>query len=333
MKAVVINSYGGVDNLSVADVAVPEVGSDDVLVKVRFCGVNRLDVWIRTGKRQCKGFPHIMGSEISGEVAGIGNNVAVFPWLFCGKCSRCLNGEENMCTGAGSGTVGRTTDGGYAEYVRVPAANIVKLPENVSPEQAASVTLAAVTAWRMLKKAGIKRNETVLVLAAASGVGIYAVQLAKILGARVIAAASSDEKLALARKLGADETVNYAAADLEKEVMAFTGNKGVDVVAEQVGKETWSKSINCLAVGGRIITCGATTGSEAGIDILRLFQRHISIIGSSGGTRADLREILGFVSRELLKPVIHSVLPLEQAAEAHTLLESRQVMGKLLLEP
>ncbi|MBI2142571.1 zinc-binding dehydrogenase, partial [Candidatus Woesearchaeota archaeon] len=182
-------------------------------------------------------------------------------------------------------------------------------------------------------KAGIKRNETVLVLAAASGVGIYAVQLAKILGARVITAASSDEKLALARKLGADETVNYAAVGIEKEVMALTGSKGVDVVAEQVGQETWAKSINCLGVGGRIVTCGATTGSEAIIDIPRLFQRHISIIGSSGGTRADLGEILGFVSEGLLKPVIHSVLPLEQAAEAHRMLEARLVLGKLLLAP
>ncbi len=340
MKAITINEFGGVDKLRLDGIPSPKIGINDALVKVAYCGVNRLDIWIRKGARQTKGFPHVMGSEISGEIAelgtgvsgfSVGEKVAVFPWLFCGRCIKCLEAAENRCQSGG--TIGRNIDGGYAEYVSVPSQNLLALPKNVNPESASAVILAAVTAMRMLKRAKLQRGETVVVLAAGSGVGSSAVQLAKIAGCKVIACAGSDKKLGLAKKLGADEVINYSATDFDKEVLRLTGSKGADVIVEQVGKDTWSKSMACIATGGRIVTCGATSGSDARIDLLQLFAKQITIIGSSGGTRADLQEVLELVSSGLFKPIIDSVFPLENAADAHEKLENRDYFGKILLKP
>jgi NADPH:quinone reductase-like Zn-dependent oxidoreductase len=340
MKAIIFSEHGGPEVLRYAEVRDPEIGADEVLVHVRACALNHLDLWVRRGLPGITiPVPHIPGSDIAGEVARagekvsgmkLGERVLLSPGISCGHCVYCLRGDDNLCRQYT--LFGYKVDGGYAEYVASPAVNVIPTPPNLSLEEAAAVPLVFLTAWHMLiTRAQLKPDETVLVLGAGSGVGSAAIQIAKTAGARVIATAGSEAKLAKARELGADETFLHTIEHWSREVKRLTDRRGVDVVVEHVGDATWQESLASLAVGGRLVTCGATTGYDGKIDLRYLFSRHISILGSYMGSKAELYSVLDLVKRGLVKPVIDTVLPLTKAREAHERLESRAQFGKIVL--
>jgi len=339
MKAVVFHEQGGIDVLHVEEMPQPTPGPNEVVVKVRACGANRLDIYSRTGRTKVVPMPHISGSEVAGEIAALGDAVtglsvgravAVAPYLFCGQCEFCRSGEEVLCLKGD--ILGLSCQGGYAEYVSVPASSIVPLPQSVDFISAAAVGLATITAWHMLvRRAPISPGQDVLVHAAGSGIGSAAIQIAKLSGARVITTASSAEKLEQARKLGADEIINYREQDFLQEVRRITNKRGVDVVVEHIGEKTWEKSAACLARKGRLVTCGATTGNEGKVNIWTLFAKEISLIGSYGGTRQDLADVLKLVAAHQLKPVVYGTYPLDQVGEVEQLMESREQFGKLVV--
>jgi NADPH:quinone reductase-like Zn-dependent oxidoreductase len=342
MRAVRFQSFGGPETLKLEEVPAPSPGPSEVLVKVYACGVNHLDVWLRTGARPGITPPHLPGSEVAGEVVEVGSGVqthkvgdrvAVAPWVFCGQCEFCLQGEESIClNGYILGT--RADQGGYAEYIRVPASVALPLPGGLAYTDGAALALAAITSWHMLyRRAQVRPGEWVLVQAAGSGVGVYAVQIARFLGGRVIATASSDAKLERARDLGAERTINYTSKSVSEEVKAITRGRGVDVVFEHVGQATWEESIKSLVRGGRLVTCGATTGRQGTVDIGHLYTRQYSLLGCMGGNRLDMRQVLDLAVRGIIKPVIDTVLPLAQAAEAHRRMDNREQFGKMLLDP
>jgi NADPH:quinone reductase-like Zn-dependent oxidoreductase len=282
--------------------------------------------------------PHIPGSDIAGEVldggpAGLvaGTRVVVHPGLTCGRCAPCLAGHDSLCDHYG--VVGYQSEGGYAELAAVPAANLLPIPDGVTFESAAAFPLTFLTAWHMLvSRANVRPGETVLVIAAGSGVGQAAVQIAKLHGTRVIATAGDARKLELARTLGADEVVDHYAGDLTDEVRRLTGGRGVDVVVEHVGEAVWDRVVRCLARGGRLVTCGATSGYHGAVDLRALFSRQLSLLGSYMGTRADLDAAWAAFGRGDLRPVVDSVLPLGDAAEAHRRLETHSQFGKVVLQ-
>lgn len=341
MRAVQFETTGGPEELRVVDLPTPEPAAAEVLIRVEACGLNRLDIMMRSGQVPCNPMPHIPGSEPAGAIAALGpgvrglaegQRVTVAPYLFCGSCEFCLSGREEICLK--SAILGHATQGGYAQYVAVPATNVIPLPDGVSAEQAAAVSLAMLTAYHMLvTRARVQPGEDALVIAAGSGVGSAAVQIAKLLGARVIAAASSDEKLEKARALGADETVNYVQADLRQEVRRLTGKRGVDLVVEHVGAATFATSVACLGRAGRLVTCGAFTGARVEFDLWPFFAKENQFVGAYGGTRGELYQVLRLLSQGRLRAVIDTALPLEQAAEAHRRMEQREQFGKVLLKP
>ncbi|MFZ3216620.1 MAG: zinc-binding dehydrogenase [Candidatus Acidiferrales bacterium] len=340
MKAIVYERHGGPEVLQYKEVAEPGIGAYEVLVRVRACALNHLDLWLRMGLPGLTvPFPHIPGSDIAGSVARIGEKVTnvkvgervlLQPGISCGQCEKCLAGEDSKCVAYA--LFGQGVDGGCAEYVKSPAVNCVAIPEKLSFEEAAAFPLVSLTAWHMLiTRAQLKPAETVLVLGAGSGVGSAAIQIAKAAGAWVIATAGSDEKLEKARELGADAAINHATQKIAEEVKRLTGRRGVDVVFEHVGHVTWDDSIHSLATGGRLVTCGATTGFDGAINIAYLFTRQLSILGSFMGGKAELFSALELLRRGLLKPVIDVVLPLQECAEGHRRLESREQFGKIVL--
>jgi len=340
MKAIVYSEHGGPEVLRYTEVADPQIGPNEVLVRVRACALNHLDLWLRKGIPGMPiPLPHIPGSDIAGEVAKIGGTVTntqvgarvlLQPGISDGACAQCLAGRDNMCR---SYTLfGQGVDGGCAEYVKSPAVNVLPIPAALSFEQAAAVPLVFLTAWHMLfGRAHLQAGETVLVLGAGSGVGSAAIQLAKNAGARVIATAGSEAKLAKAKELGADDVIDHSKQKISTEVKRITQRRGVDVVFEHVGVATWDDSVYSLAPGGRLVTCGATTGYEAKVDLRYLFTRHISLLGSFMGSKAEMFPVLELFNRGLLKPVIDTVMPLAQCAAAHERLEHREQFGKIVL--
>jgi NADPH:quinone reductase-like Zn-dependent oxidoreductase len=342
VRAVVFEQFGGVEQLKLAEVDQPTPDPGEVLVRVRACGLNRLDLLVRSGKTPARVLlPHISGSEVAGEIAElgmgvdgltVGQRVAIAPYLFCGRCEFCLAGHEEVCLRGD--ILGLVSQGGYAEYVRAPAASVVPLPDGLDFEAAAAVSLATLTAWHMLvTRARLRPGEDVLVHAAGSGVGSAAIQVAKLAGARVIATAGSAAKLERARALGADAVINYNEQDFLQEVRRLTNRRGVDVVVEHVGQATWEKSVACLTRNGRLVSCGTTSGTEGRLDLWAFFAKQIELIGSYGGTRRELAQVLRLVAEGRLRPVIHQVYALEEAAEAQRVLESRDFFGKLVLRP
>ncbi len=341
MKAIRFHSHGGPDVLRLEEVADPVIGPGEALVRVRACALNHLDLWQRRGLRRVTiPLPHISGSDVAGEVVAAaggsvaaGTRVMVQPGVSCGHCLACLSGDDNECPQYE--VLGyRNHPGGYAELTKVPIQNLVPLPEAIPFVDAAAFPLTFVTAWHMLiTRARLQRGEDVLVLAAGSGVGQAAVQIARLTGARVIATAGSDAKLERARALGADEGINHHTQDIAEEVKRLTGRRGVDVVVEHVGAATWAKSVRSLARNGRLVTCGATTGGDAGLDLLALFSKRLSIIGSYMGTKAELVRAAQHFFAGRLKPVIDRVMPLTEAQAAHRLLEERAQFGKIVLQP
>ncbi|HLU65052.1 MAG TPA: zinc-binding dehydrogenase, partial [Kofleriaceae bacterium] len=261
-----------------------------------------------------------------------GTRVVVNPGLSCGVCRACLSGRDNLCPRYR--ILGENAQGGYGQLLVVPRQNIAPYPGELGFPEAAASLLTFLTAWQMLvDKAAVQPGETVLVHGAGSGVGVAAVQIARLWGARVIATAGSDEKLARARELGAEEGINYRTADFVAEVKRMTDRRGVDVVFEHVGGDTFARSIKATRSGGRIVTCGATSGFSPQIDLRHVFFRQISILGSTMGSKGTLLEVLEHVAAGRLRPVIDRVMPLSQAAEAHRALEAREVFGKIVLEP
>jgi NADPH:quinone reductase-like Zn-dependent oxidoreductase len=339
MKAMILAQHGGPEVLHRAEMPVPAIGERDVLVRVRAVALNHLDLWVRSGlPGRSVDFPHIPGSDISGEVAKIGTTVTnvkvgdrvlLSPGVSCGQCEQCVAGRDNFC--ADYVLFGRQIHGGYAEFVRSPSVNVIPIPGNLSFEEAAAVPLVFLTAWHMLLgRAQLRPAEDVLVIAAGSGVGSAAIQIAKATGARVIATAGSEAKLARATELGADDVLLHGG-EFAREVKRLTGGRGVDVVFEHVGAATWEQSIFSLKTGGRLVTCGATTGFESKININYVFGRQLSILGSFMGQKSELFAALELFQRGLLKPVIDSAMPLERAADAHRRLENRQQFGKIVL--
>ncbi len=340
MKAVIFSEHGGPEVLRHAEVREPEIGADEVLVRVRACALNHLDLWVRRGLPGITiPMPHVLGSDIAGEVVRVGGNVSgvrpgervlLSPGISCGHCVHCLRGDDNFCRQYT--LFGYKVDGGYAEYVASPAVNVIPMPANLSFEEAAAIPLVFLTAWHMLiTRAQLRPDETVLVLGAGSGVGSAAIQIAKTAGARVIATAGSEAKLQKARELGADETFLHSIEHWSREVKRLTDRRGVDVVVEHVGDATWQESVASLAVGGRLVTCGATTGYEGKIDLRFLFSRHISILGSYMGSKAELYSVLDLVGRGRVRPVIDTVMSLAKTREAHERLEKREQFGKIVL--
>ncbi len=340
MRAVIVREHGGYDKLLHENLPIPEPGPAEVRIKVRAVALNHMDLWVRKGI-DGGGFPLplIPGCDVAGEIDAIGaavttaqpgDRVVIAPGYSCGRCQQCRAGAHNLCKDYG--IFGESANGGCAEYIVVPAVNALPIPGDLPYETIAAVPLVFLTAWHMMvARVQVKPSDTVLVLAAGSGVGSAAVQIAKLHGARVIATASSDEKLAKARALGADETINHATTDFGKAVRALTAKRGVDVVVDHVGAETFMTSIRSLAKGGRLVTCGATTGYSATLDLRHIFFKSLSVLGSTMGGLAELGTVLDLVGRGLLHPVIDSVLPLDQVAEAHRRMEEREAFGKVVL--
>ena len=341
MKAIVFHQHGGPEVLQYVDVPTPEPRPNEVLVRVRACALNHLDLWVRRGLPNVPiPLPHVPGSDIAGEIAKIGaevttvrtgQKVVLAPLVSCGKCPACVAGLDNRCRQATN--LGYMIDGGCAEFVRAPEVNCLPYPENLSFEEAAAVPLVFQTAWHMLvDRAQLQPGEDVLVLGAGSGVGSAAIQIAKFFGARVIATAGSDAKLEKARQLGADHVINHKTQKIRDEARRITNKRGVDVVFEHVGTATWDDSLASLALSGRLVTCGNTTGYDAKLDLRFLFSRQLSLLGSYMGLKSELHTIMKLVSGGRLKPVVDRMFPLQEAAAAHAYLESGQQFGKVVLE-
>ena len=341
MKAVVFCEHGGPEVLQYVNVPDPEPRFNEVLIQVRACALNHLDLWVRGGLPNVRiPLPHIPGSDVAGEIAKIGadvttarvgQKVVLAPLVSCGKCPACVAGIDNQCRQATN--LGYMIDGGCAELVRAPEVNCLPYPENLSFEEAAAVPLVFQTAWHMLvARAQLQPGEDVLVLGAGSGVGSAAIQIGKFLGARVIATAGSEEKLAKARELGADHTINHKTQKIRDEVRRVTNKRGVDVVFEHVGTATWDDSLASLALAGRLVTCGNTTGYDAKVDLRFLFSRQLSLLGSYMGVKSELYAVMKLVASGRLKPVVDRVFPLAEAAAAHRYLESGQQFGKVVLK-
>src|ERR1017187_2412660 len=287
MKAIRIHEFGGPEVLKYEDIPVPVLRKDHVLVRVRACALNHLDLWVRAGLPGVK-LPHILGSDIAGEVVDSGEyvtdlnegtRVLLAPMVFCGHCEHCNQGRQNFC--AQFAVLGNGVDGGNCEMIAVPRVNVIPIPDTLDFEQAASVPLVFLTAWHMLVgRAGLKAGQTVLVLGAGSGVGSAAIQICKMLSAEVITTAGDEQKLAKARELGADHTIDHYKQKIADEVKRITNRRGVDIVFEHVGIATWADSIKSLKYGGTLVTCGATTGHEAALDLRVLFARQLSFHGS-----------------------------------------------------
>jgi NADPH:quinone reductase-like Zn-dependent oxidoreductase len=343
MKAVIFKEHGGPEVLQYTEQApLPSIKANEILVQVRACALNHLDVWARGGLPGIEiPLPHILGNDIAGIVrevgqlvtwVRVGDEVMLQPGVSCGHCIDCLRGQDNMC--AEYDILGYRRDGGYAELVSAPGVNAIPKPKNLSWEEAAALPLVTVTAWHMLcTRASVQPGETVLVHAAGSGVGSIAIQIAKLRGAHVIATAGSDEKLLKARALGADEVVNYTSADWPKEVRRLTGKAGVDVVFEHTGAETWPGSLQTLRKSGRLVTCGATSGYDARTDLRQVFYRHLSLLGSFMGSKAEMLDAMNFIERGAIRAVVDRTLPLADARRAHELMEDRAQFGKLVLVP
>jgi len=342
MKAVLFREHGGPEKLSYEDLPVPKIGPEEVLVRVRACALNHLDIWIRQGNPAYPiPLPHVSGSDIAGEVEQIGNRVEgvtigqrvfVSPGLSCWTCDACLAGRDNFCRSFG--IIGAMTHGGYADYVTVPFRNVLPIPENLTFEQAAAFPLVSVTASHMLfALGGLRHGETVLIMGGGSGVGSMAVQLAKLAGARVMTTVGSDDKIPKAVVLGADAVINHSRENVAERVKLLTEGRGVDLVIEHIGPDVWDSCLESLVKGGRLITCGATTGGDVKLNLRYLFSRQLTIKGSYMGTRAELVKAAELMGQKRLIPVIDRTYPLRDARAAQEHMLSRRFFGKIVLTP
>ncbi len=339
-EGMLMNATGGPDVLEWGAFDLAEPGPREVRVRVRAVAMNHLDLWTRRGLPNVKyEFPFRLGSDIAGEIEAVGpgargvkvgERVMVNPGISDGTCARCLDGDDNLC--AQYKILGENTQGGYARHANVPDTNVVPISDSLSFEDAAAIPLVFITAWQMVvRRAEVKAGQTVLVQAAGSGVSSAAIQICKMLGARVIATTGSDEKAKRARSLGADEVINYSSQDFLAECKRLTEKRGVDAVIEHVGGEVFTKSVLATARGGRVVTCGATSGFKPDFDLRQIFFRQVQVLGSTMGRKADLLRVARFVEQGKLKPIVDRVMPLREARAAHEALEKREAFGKIVL--
>jgi NADPH:quinone reductase-like Zn-dependent oxidoreductase len=342
MKAARMHRHGSPEVLVYEDVAEPRIKANQILVRVRACALNHLDLWVRAGIQGMKfAMPHILGSDIAGEVIEVGElcervkpgwRVLLSPGLSCRQCEQCMAGRDNMC--GHYNVFGYGIDGGNAELMAAPEWSAIQIPDDLGFEEAAAAPLVFLTAWHMLVgRAGLQMGEDVLVLAASSGVGSAAIQIAKLFHCRVIATAGGEAKLAKAKELGADHAIDHYQQDIAREVRKITGKRGVDVVFEHVGAATWPKSVESLATAGRLVTCGNTTGWDVKLDLRFLFSKQWSLLGSFMGTLGELHQVLKFVFRKELRAVIDKVHPLSEIRAAHERLERKEQFGKVVVVP
>ena len=340
MKAVVFKQHGGPEVLEYTTVPDPKPARGEVLIEVKAASINHLDMFLRRGMPGIKiPFPKIAGSDAAGivrelgeDVSGLstGQRVTINPGISCGRCEFCAAGFASQCLSYAM--VGENRDGAYAELLTVPAHIVLPIPDSLSFEEAAAAPLVFLTAWSMMvTKGNIRPNEDVLILGAGAGVGTAAIQIAKMAGCRVFATASSDEKLERARQLGADFVINYKTEEFDRKIRDLTNKRGVDVVVDYVGADTWVRSLRSARRGGRVLTCGATTGFAPQTDLRQIFFRQLQIIGTTMGSHRDFLNVMNCVFRGQLKPVIDRVLPLAEARKGHELIEQRAVFGKIVL--
>ena len=344
MKAVYMTEHGGPDVLQYGDQPDPEIGPNDVRVRVRAASLNRLDVYSRAGVRGTRrrnfDSPHILGGDAAGEVVEIGSEVRgreigqrvlVNPRMTCNQCRYCSAGQDEFCEN--SGMLGSSRSGSYAEYVGVPATSAVPILDSLSYEEAATLPTVYLPSWTILVRKGeLKSWETALVLSASAGVGTAAIQVAKnVVGATVITTTSTEEKAAQAAELGADHVINYSTEDIAERVREITGGRGVDVVLDHVGAEFWPAATRSLAIGGRYGICGVTTGYRAELQMGAMFTRYQTVFGVFMGRKEDMRQIVDMAGRGQVRGIIHQTFPLQDAARAHEVMESRNFFGKLVL--
>lgn len=340
MRAVAIFEHGGIDKLTLTDLPKPTPGPDDIVIGVKAVALNRLDLWVREGLPGLKlQMPHVLGADVAGVIDEVGASVrdlkpgtrVIFnPGWWDTTCEFCVRGQHSLCVNYG--IFGEHLPGGYAEFIKVPARNVLPIPADFAFEEIAAAPLVFLTAWRALMTRGrVRAGETVVVLGAGSGVSTAAIQIAKLAGARVFTTSHSDEKLARARALGADELINYTTQEWEKEVWRRTDKRGAEVVVDSVGAATWTKSIRALAKAGRLITYGATTGANPPEEIRLIFWKQLDIIGSTMSSHGEFLDVMRLIFARKLKPVVDTVMPLENAREAHTRLTQNEQFGKIVL--
>lgn len=338
MKAVRFHEHGGPEVLRFEEAPDPVAAPGRAIVRVRACALNHLDLWQRRGLDRVKlALPHISGSDIAGEVVdtggadvAVGQRVMLQPGLRCGRCAACADGRDNQCVDYD--VLGLRSDGGYAELVAVPAENLITIPPHIDFTTAAAFPLTFLTAWHMLlTRAGLRDGDVVLVLAGGSGVGQAAIQLARHFGARVFATAAP-AKATRTRELGAEQVFDHYTGDFAREIRALTGGRGADIVIEHVGEATWDRSVRALATGGRLVTCGATTGHAAAVDLRYLFARQLSLLGSYMGRFSELLTAAPLLFNGQVRPVVDEVFPLARAADAQRRLEAREQFGKIVLQ-
>lgn len=340
MKAIRIHKHGGPEVLRWEEVPDPVVGPQEVLIDIKASSINHLDIWVRQGLPGLKmPLPLTPGCDGAGVVAGKGESVQdlkpgdkvmVIPNVSCGSCPACVDGWDNLCDHYG--ILGETCDGCDAERIVLPRRNVIPMPSHLSFEEAATIPLVFMTAWHMLStKAAIKPEETVLVLAGGSGVGSAAIQIARLHGAHVIATAGSEAKMEKAKGLGADQVINHRKEKISERVKALTDGRGVDVVLDHIGHDTWTESMKSLAKNGKVVCCGATSGPKVNIDLRHLFSKHQAILGSTMGTRGELFEIIHFFHQKKLKPVLDTSFPITELAAAHKYVEEGKQFGKVAI--
>lgn len=342
MKAVGIQAHGGIDRVQVLELPKPEPKNDEALIRVRAAALNHLDLFTIQGIKGLElRMPHVLGGDAAGVLEALGPNVQAHglhigdrvtfnPGVWCTHCEMCRAGEESMCTNYG--IIGEHMPGAMAEYVIVPARNLLKIPDSIAFETAAAAPLVFQTAWRQLMtRAKIRLGETVVILGAGSGVSMAAIQIAARAGCRVIATSSSDEKLAKAKELGAADLINYKTEDWPKQVYALTGKRGADVVLDSVGKATLNQSIRAVRKGGRVVVIGGTTGQDVEINLRYLYWKQVDLLGSTMGSHREFREVMQLVFAGQLKPVVGTTFPYLRAAEAFQLMERGDQFGKIVL--
>jgi NADPH:quinone reductase-like Zn-dependent oxidoreductase len=341
MRAMAFAQPGGLDVLQMMDLPKPVPDDDEVLVQVKACALNHLDLWVRQGLPTKIPMPHIGGCETAGVVAEVGRRVKSFtvgqrvlisPGQSCLSCDWCSQGLDCCCDQYH--IQGYQTQGGFAEFAKARACDLLPISEAWSFAEWAAVPLTFVTAWNMLHtKCRVQANDVVVVFGASSGVGVAAIQIARLAGARVIAVAGAEEKLRKAEELGAHELLNYRTQDIAKEVKTRTGGHGADIVFEHVGAAVWQQATRCLGRNGRLVTCGATTGPKVEIDLRFFFTQQHAILGAYMGGRHELRQSLKLIERRIFQPVVDSVFPLEQLRQAQERMEKREMFGKIVVTP
>lgn len=331
MKAVRVSAPGGLDTLQLVDVPEPKPGPGELTLDIRAASINHLDLWVRRGLPGLK-YPMILGSDAAGVIRETNKPALLNPSVSCGVCEFCASGNKSLCLKYA--VFGEHRDGTNTKYICVPAENLIPIPYSLSFEEAAAAPLVYLTAWRMMITRGrLAPSEDVLIWSAGAGVGIACLQLAQLTGARVIATASTDEKCAKLREAGAHFVLNHNREDVVRRVKELTGKRGVDLVVDYIGKDTWGKSIQIVRRGGRIVTCGATSGYDPAEDLRQIFYRQIEIIGCTMGNNKELQDALRPIFEGRIRPIIDSVLPLSDVAAAHQRIEQRAAFGKIILKP